>query len=47
MRINRTQEKVSSIGSQQLIGVLDLFIEEPDRLRQQFGAGLRCLWGHQ
>ena len=45
MRINRTQEEVRSIGAQQLLGALDLSVEELNRLRQQFGAGLRCLWG--
>jgi hypothetical protein len=40
MRIDRAQEEVRSIGAQQFLGALDLFVEEPDRLRQQFGAGL-------
>jgi hypothetical protein len=41
MLIDRTQEEVRRIGAQQFLGALDLFVEEPDRLRQQFGAGLR------
>jgi hypothetical protein len=40
MRIDRTQEDVGSIGAQQLPGALDLFVEEPDRLRQRFRVGL-------
>ena len=43
MRMDRTQEEVGPIGAQQLLGALDLFVEEPDRLRQQFGTGLRRL----
>jgi hypothetical protein len=43
MRFDRAEEVVRSIGAQQFLGALDLFVEEPDRLRQQFGAGLRRL----
>jgi hypothetical protein len=43
MLLDRTQEEVGSIGAQQLLGALDLFVEMPDRLRQQFGAGSRSL----
>jgi hypothetical protein len=43
MFLDRAQEKVDPIGAQQFLGALDLFVEEPYRLRQQFGAGLRSL----
>jgi len=43
MRIDRTQEEVGSISSQQLLGALDLFVEVSDRPRQQFCASLRSL----
>jgi hypothetical protein len=43
MLLDRTQEEVGSIGAQQFLGALDLFVEEPDRLRQQSGARLRSL----
>jgi hypothetical protein len=45
MRLDRAKEVVRSIGAQQLLGALDLSVEEPDGPYQQFGVSLRRLWG--
>jgi hypothetical protein len=43
MLLDRAQEMVGSIGAEQFLGTLDLFVEVPDRLHQQFGASQRGL----
>jgi hypothetical protein len=43
MRVNGSQEVVRRIGARQFLDAFDLFVEEADRLHQQFGVGLRCL----
>ena len=43
MRLNRTQEMARWIAAQQLAGALELFVEEPNRLHQQFRVSLRGL----
>jgi hypothetical protein len=42
MRFNRTQEMARWIAAQ-LPGALDLFVEEPNRLHQQFRVSLHGL----
>jgi hypothetical protein len=43
MRVDRTQEVARCMGAQQFLCALDLFVEVPNGLRQQLGAGLRSL----
>jgi hypothetical protein len=43
MRLNRTQEMARWIAAGQLPGALDLFVEEPNRLHQQFRVSLHGL----
>jgi hypothetical protein len=43
MRLYRTQEMAHWIGTGQFPGAFDLFVEQPNRLHQQFRVGLSSL----